>query len=580
VVAIYASAVGLLTLASPIAVQALVGTVAFGTLLQPIVILSLILLAALTFQAVLRGLQSWVVERLQQRTFVRAALDLAWRLPRVRLDEGQHGFGATTLNRFFEVPIIQKSLGVLLTDGVAYVLQLTIGMLVLAFYHPFLLAFDLALMAVVALVVWVPLRRGVDTGIAESYAKHDVAAWLQQLAVPSALFRGRGAATFALERAELLTRRYVHERRRHFRVLFSQKLGVLAIQVAASAALLGLGGLLVLRGELTLGQLVAAEIIVAAVAGAVARFGKLLDAVYDLLASLDKLGSVLDVELERPEAEEPIPGREPVRVELRLEGEHPWKLAVGSGERVAIVGARGHVIGEWLTALRVPDRGVVTFNNVEGHRAGLALRDSVALVRARDSFPGTILENVSVCRPGTTAADVRAALDKVGLLEEVRLLPRGLDTELFADGAPLDTSQRARLALARAVLNAPRLLVVDGVVDGLSPEERQVVINTLTRPGAPWTLVALVDDPQSPLARACTRTVTLPDFHHPRASPPPWCAPRARCASCRVCWAQPARCWCSPSPSRGSRASTAPGGWWPSPPSSASRRWTRPSRAA
>lgn len=86
VAVVYAIGVGLLSLATPLGVQFLVNTVAFGALVQPLVVLSLLVAAGLSFAAVLRSLQAYVVERLQQRIFARVAMDLAQRLPRVQLD--------------------------------------------------------------------------------------------------------------------------------------------------------------------------------------------------------------------------------------------------------------------------------------------------------------------------------------------------------------------------------------------------------------------------------------------------------------------------------------------------------------
>lgn len=514
VIVIYAVAVGLLTLALPIAVQALVGTVAFGTLLQPIVVLSLMLLAALTFQATVRALQARVVESLQQRVFVRTATDLAWRLPRVTRETADSGFGPESVNRFFDVLTVQKTASVLLTDGLATFLQISIGLVVLAFYHPALLAFDLVLLLLALAVVVLPFRRGLKTSIDESYAKYEVAAWLEALARPGSVLRGAAGASFAAERADALTGRYLEARRRHFAVVFGQTLGSLGLQVFASAALLGLGGWLVVQQSLTLGQLVAAELIVAAVASSLAKLGKLLDAAYDLLTALDKLGHLVDLPIEDPSRGEPVPGQGAVRVEVHgaREGDQPaLDLEVAAGGRLAVVGAEGHPLGEWLGALRVPGEGAVSFNAVETSRArSPALRDRLALVQHGDFFEGTVLENLTLGRAGVTTADARAALERVGLLDEVRALPGGLDARLTHDGAPLTPSQLTRLLVARALAGAPRLIVMQASLESLEPAARALCVSALTRPGAPWTLVALVTDSGAALARACERTVSLP----------------------------------------------------------------------
>lgn len=516
IVVVYAATVGLFTLATPVAVQSLVSSVAFGTLLQPIVVLSLMLLVALGFQATLKALQARVVESLQQRVFVRTALDLAWRLPRVKPEAAEQGFGPESVNRFFEVVTLQKTAGVLLTDGIAALLQIAIGLLVLAFYHPALLAFDLVLVVLVFTLVWVPAKRGLSTAIDESHAKYEVAAWLEQLARPGALFRARGGAAFATARADALTRRYLNARGAHFRVLFGQTVGVLGLQVLASAALLGLGGWLVVQRELTLGQLVAAELIVAAVTSSVAKLGKLLDSAYDLGTSVDKLGHLLDLEIEALEQGEQVPGQGGVRVEVvgASDGTSPpLSLTVSAGDRVAVSGAQGSLIGEWLAALRVPLQGYVTYNGVETRRArSPALREHVAWIRRGDLFEGTVLENVTAGRETVTALEARAALERVGLLAELRALPEGIDTRLYHHGAPLSPSQQTRLLIARAIAGSPRLIVVDESLEALTAEHRTRCVQALTRDGAPWTLIALVNEPQVALARACSTHLSLEEL--------------------------------------------------------------------
>ncbi len=511
VIVIYALVVGLLTLATPVAVQALVGSVAFGTLLQPIIVLSLLLFAALGFQATLRGFQVRVVEAIQVRLFVRAAADLAWRLPRVRRAEAGHQFGPESVNRFFEVLNVQKAAGMLLTEGLATALQIFIGLIVLAFYHPVLLAFDLVLIVLVALVA-TPFKRGLRHSLEESAAKYELVAWLQELARPGGAFRSESGAALAAERADALTSRYLHARTAHFRVFFGQTMGALGVQVFASTALLGLGGWLVLQQSLTLGQLVAAELIVTAVASSISKLGKLLDAMYDALTGVEKLGHLIDLPVEQSEGAELLTGRGPMRVEVlsATDGSAPYALTLEPGSRVALVGAEGDPLLEWLSGLKVPSGGTVCFDGVEISRCqATALREQVALVRRGDTFEGTLLENVSLNRPTVGPECVRWALNKVGLLGEIRELPSGLDTVLAHDGAPLTHSQMTRLLIARAVAGTPRLIVMEEPLGGLALASRMQCISTLTDPGAPWTLLAVVVDAAGSLASACTRVVHL-----------------------------------------------------------------------
>lgn len=239
---VYAVGVGLLSLATPLGVQFLVNTVAFGALVQPLVVLSLLVAAGLSFAAILRALQAYVVERLQQRIFARVAMDLAQRLPRVRLDalDGRHG--PELMNRFFEVVSVQKGAATMLVDGVAIVLHTLGGALLLAFYHPFLLAFDVVLIASIALIVVVLGRGAIATAIKESKQKFALAAWLQETARHVEVFKLQNADRMARARAEALTLSYLQARRKHFRIVFRQLIGALAVQALRALRCWGSAG--------------------------------------------------------------------------------------------------------------------------------------------------------------------------------------------------------------------------------------------------------------------------------------------------------------------------------------------------
>ncbi len=518
VVIVYAIGIGALTLASPIAVQALVNTVAFGALLQPLFVLTLLLVAGLSFAAVLKGLAAHVVEVLQQRLFVRAVADIARRLPRV--DIGRHG-GPELVNRFFDVVMVQKAGAALLLDGVSIALQAAVGMILLAFYHPTLLAFDLVLLTCLAAVVLLPMRAAIRTSLGESSLKYETVAWLEEIAKNPTLFKSEAGMHHAVARAEVLARSYLVARRAHFSRLIVQLIGGLGLQVLASAALLGVGGLLVLERQLTLGQLVAAELVVTAVAASFAKLGKHLETFYDLLSSLQKLGKLVDLPLESAGAIRAFAAG-PARLRLRgvshaIDPRRPaladFSAEIAAGDRVLLIGESGSGKSDLLDlcfGLRLPDRGQIDVDGVDLRRADLtALRGQVALVRGGDLFAATILDNLRLNAPTASPAALRVALSLVDLDDAVATLPAGLDTPLGSGGAPLSGTQARRLVLARALAAQPRLMLIDGALDRLKlpTAKREALFEHLFAPDAPWTLIVVSDDPE--VQARCTRTLTI-----------------------------------------------------------------------
>jgi ABC-type bacteriocin/lantibiotic exporter with double-glycine peptidase domain len=524
VVFVYAVGVGLLGLATPIAVQLLVGTVAFNTLTQPLLVLSLMLIAGLAFAAVLRALQAWVVELLQQRIFVRLVTELAHRLPRVRRSAYDEEHGTELVNRFFDVFTIQKSATVLLLGGLEVTLTAAVGMLVLAFYHPLLLALDVVLMLGIVVVLFVLGRGATSTALRESRAKYAMASWLEEVATHRLAFGLAGGPRLARTRVDQLAVEYLTSRRAHFRVVFRQFIGALVLQALSSGAVLGLGGLLVIERQLTLGQLVAAELIVTAVVASFAKLGKHLETSYDLLAALDKVSHLTSLPLETsgPETRKRPGALAPLRVlakdvSFAYEGGEPAvtgvSLAIEPGERVALRGRSGagrSTMMELLAGLRPPSTGRVELDGVDAqdlHRD--ALRERVALIRRGEWASGTVLENVTFGRTDVDPAEAREALAAVGLLEEMASLPEGLRTKLRRNGSPLSEGQLIRLSIARAIAGRPALLLIDGALDALDRAKREQVFSALASPSAPWTLAIVTSDGDI-LAR-CDRAITLVD---------------------------------------------------------------------
>lgn len=518
----FAVGVGLLGLATPVAVQALVNSVAMGGIRQPLIVLAFMLFVFLAFSGVLRVMQAWLVEIIQRRIFARIAADLAWRLPRVTQAVHDRSHGAELVNRFFEVMTVQKAAATLLLDGVATLLSAVIGLVVLAFYHPILLGFDAALVLCMCGVVFLLGRGATETAIAESRAKYAVAAWLETVARNHRTFKLYGGPEHAEERADLLSHGYLHARERHYRVVWRQNVALAGLSAIAGTAILAIGGLLVMEGQLTLGQLVAAELIVTSVLSSFSKFGKQLESYYDLLAAADKLGHLVDLPLE-PEGGGAAALREDSRaisvdvedLEFSHEDAEPLfrglSLHVGAGERVAVIGSEGSgkgTLAELLVGLRRPNGGVVRLNGFDLRELRLEeVRRRISLVSDPEILEDSILENVRLGRPEVDHADVVEALETTGLLDSLRALPDGLQTRLVPGGSPLSGGQVQRLLVARALVGSPGLVIVDALLDDLDDRDRDEAMDALLDPERGFTLVLLTRSPA--LARRCDRSIRL-----------------------------------------------------------------------
>lgn len=482
VVLSFAIVAGLLSMTTPLAVEALVNTVAFGRFLQPIIVLSIMLLAFLIFQAAIRALQTFVVEIIQQRLFARITADLSYRLPRTRVEALDDKYAPEFVNRFFDIVTIQKVCASLLMDGVTVVLSALVGMAVLGFYHPYLLAFDFVLLVLLFFAVFVLGRGAVKTSIKESKIKYATAAWLEDLARCRTAFRYDGAAEYAMERSDQLIFDYLTARKKHFRILIRQICFLLLIEAIASTVLLVIGGWLVIAGQLSLGQLVAAELIVAVVVGSFAKLGKHVESFYDVMASVDKIGALLDLPIEQSDGMLIMPSGSGIVVKnvsySLSDGREALQnvtLKIEKGAHVALSGQTGvgkTLLLDILFGLRIPEHGSVMINGIDPRDVRSdVLRRRISLARDIEVFEGSILANTHLERPEITVSDVRDAITTVGLQEVVQALPDGMETELSSCGAPLTNTQLRRLMLARSIVGRPEILLIDELLDFMEDEE-------------------------------------------------------------------------------------------------------------
>lgn len=501
----YGVGIGLMSLATPVAVQALVNTIAFGALFQPLLVLTLVLLVLVAFSNLLVGLQFYVVEMLQRRLFVRFFGEAAARLQQAASSARDGEYLPELANRFLDVVTLQKTASVLLLETLGYVLQTVIGMVLLAFYHPLLLAFDLFLVATLAIILFVMGNNGLDTAIAQSKAKYAALAWLESIAAQTTLGKSNTGAAFLTAQSEHIAHDYLQASKQHFRVLTRQNTGALVLHTLANTLLLGMGGWMVLEHQLSLGQLIAAELVVSAMIYGLTRLGKTLDSVYELLVSLDKIGHVMDLPQESSHGATPPTDGQALQIDvygvavadsLHLDKLRRVDLHLAAGSRLVLgVGSERGTLLDVLYGLRSPTSGYVCLNgqDVRDLHLGL-LRDHVALVRDAEIIAGTVYDNLVLGR-GLTPEAIQQGLAQVGLLEQISALPEGLQTTLGFNGAPLSPEQCLRLTLARALLMRPGLLLLDGVFGHISPQALPVVLDTVFADTAPWTLIATSQDP-------------------------------------------------------------------------------------
>ncbi|CAB4757060.1 MAG: ATP-binding cassette domain-containing protein [Actinobacteria bacterium] len=266
--------------------------------------------------------------------------------------------------------------------------------------------------------------------------------------------------------------------------------------VFASALMIGIGGWLVHRGDVTLGTVVAFTLLLSSLFDPVQQLSQLYNTVQSAGAALNKLFQILDA---KPEVDEhPAAVALPEAGELRVDGVtfsyagatnpalNNVSIAVGVGEKLALVGPTGagkSTLAKLMARLYDPQSGVVSYGGVNLTMATMdSLRKRIVVVPQEGFlFNGTIRDNLRIARSDATDVQIDAAVAAIGATEHFATLPDGLDTEVRERGSRLSAGERQLVALARAALVDPRVLVLDEATSNLDPGTEAEVEQALER---------------------------------------------------------------------------------------------------
>jgi ABC-type bacteriocin/lantibiotic exporter with double-glycine peptidase domain len=508
---LYAVLVGLFGLTVPLAVQGITQLVQGGLVLQPVVLLILFAIVGTLVTGVIGLLQESVVETIQQRIFARLAFEFAYLVPRIRFEAAQSSNLPLQMNRFFEAVLIQKAMAKLLLDVPTATLQVLFGVALLSFYNPSFIAFALVLIGGVYLIFRLTFPRGLETSIMESKYKYNVLEWLQAMARSIAAFKFSTRSTLPLEIMDGHVANYLKYRKKHFGVLVTQSMSMIVFKTLLTGGLLILGTTLVVDRSLTLGQFVAAELVIVTVLAGVEKLIRSLSTIYDVLTSVDKIGHVMDLPVEEIRGLQLPASSGGLAISARgLSFTYPDQpsptlsgidLDIRPGDRIAITGVDGSgqtTLLRVLGALHDGYEGTLQYDGVtlrSMNRA--ALREQIGQVLATtDLFDGTIEDNISVGRRFVDRAAVLKALRDVDVDDVVQGMPQGIQTSIINGGANLSAAVASKLLVAQGIVGQPRLLLLDDFFQNLDDAYRTRLIRLLTDRATPNTVIAVSHDPE------------------------------------------------------------------------------------
>ncbi|NID12986.1 ABC transporter ATP-binding protein [Fibrella aestuarina] len=294
---LYAIVAGLISLSLPLGIQAVFNLVSGGMVFSSVyVLIGLVVIGVVISGFILVG-QQVLVEVLQQRIFVKAAFEFTYRLPRIQPETLEGSYPPELMNRFFDVLTIQKGLPKLLIDLTAAVVQILFGIILLSFYHPVFIVFGLVTLLVVGGLIGLFGSSALKTSLSESKYKYKVVAWLEDMASRLPALRQSGQTRDLMTHTDEYVAQYIAYRNDHFKVLKRFYFSAVAFKTLITGGLLILGTTLVVGREMTLGQFVAAELVIVLITSSVDKLIMGIDVVYDLMTAAEKIGQVTDLPL-------------------------------------------------------------------------------------------------------------------------------------------------------------------------------------------------------------------------------------------------------------------------------------------
>ncbi len=477
---------GILSLGMPLGIQMIINFIQLGQISTSWFILVALVVSAIGFSGILNIFQLRITENLQQRIFTRAAFEFAERIPKIKMVELVKRYAPELTNRFFDTLTIQKGLSKLLIDFTAASLQILFGLILLSFYHSFFLFTGLFLVVLLILIIRVTVKKGYVSSMDESTFKYKIAHWLEEIAHARISFKMSGRSKMYLNRTNDYLNNYLTAREKHFKVLVQQYGFLIAFKVAIALTLLTVGGLLVINEQINIGQFVAAEIVILLVLTSVEKLVLSIEVVYDVLTAVEKIGQVMDLELEDYNGAQLV--RAEKGIQLKLDGLmfrtdaylgtilDGIELRIKPNEKIGIISdtsLSANALFCILSGLYEKTGGNLEMDGIPIENLNKSeLRNQIGTLLKQDQLVyASLFDNIAM---GDKTIDLNRVVQifaELGLSDFVAACPENYKTIINPEAHFIPKDIHTKLLLARAAIGQPRLVLLEDPTSGMSQQQ-------------------------------------------------------------------------------------------------------------
>ncbi len=499
-IATYAVIVTLLNLALPLSIQMLITSVIYTALITPVVVLGIILLFLLSFSALLGVLQKFLIEIYKQNNFARLSAEIL--LKAIYSDHTSFRSHNTSdlSSRYFEIFNIQRNASELIVEGFLIFLTILVSFTLSSFYHPYFLILNLLIIVCLWLSWGLFSKHAIKRAIERSERKFAVFAWIDDIFRMSTFFKAGKNKDYAITKGHKLISEYIIARKKYWHISFSQLIILTVIYVVVTILLITFGSILVIKGQLSLGQLVAAEILYTTSLYGISKLSIYYDKYYNLIASIDEMNHLYTVSNEeitnKTQGHEfannvnvltPIISFKNVGVKDGFATNYLINLEIHRNTSNLLLTSKQvfkELLVNLLTSLVPINSGLIEFkgipiSDINQHE----LRDRIIVINNPNMFGCTIGEFLNYAVTPAMIGKVNRILEIVDLNNSINNLPDRFNTHLVGDGYPLDEEHLILLKIAKAMLLEPDVIVITEIFDKLDKSRQQRILNYIRNQG-------------------------------------------------------------------------------------------------